>query len=302
MIQPHSDPIPPTLNAQEDPLWSVARGQEGILVPESEIRLLLGIRDLCRDLFLRIEGSDEGLLVKEWHKAKPGEPSQGGGVMSVLRGKILEKAAVNISVVAGPKYPALEGEHAGKPFTAAGVSLICHPSNPNAPIAHMNVRILSVGAPGEQRTWIGGGADLTPMLKFEDDTSAFHGALRDACESHRLGNYPRYRDWCDEYFFLPHRGETRGVGGIFFDYLTVESSADLDFLERTGKEFARVYGEILARRVKMPFDAVTRERQLHWRGRYAEFNLVYDRGTRFGLLSGGNVEAIFASLPPIVKW
>lgn len=223
--------------------------------------------------------------------------------MTLLRGRHLEKAAVNWSCVWGPSYPSIEKDYSGKPFTATGVSLICHPRNPHAPIAHMNVRILSVGMPGEQVTWMGGGADLTPMVRYPEDTELFHRALERVCVDHPgIADYPRFKAWCDEYFFIPHRKETRGVGGIFFDYLTLSGENDLQLLLDVGQAFARAYGEILSRRLDMPYSDQLVDEHLHWRGRYAEFNLAYDRGTRFGLLSGGNTEAIFASLPPVVKW
>lgn len=290
--------------AETDPLFAIAcSGQAGTLpVPRYVFDLCLAVRNLNREMFHTVENG-ERVQAKAWRKTGSQGEAQGGGVMSLLRGQTLEKAAVNASVVWGPEYPSIEKDYAGKPYIACGVSLICHPLNPNAPIAHMNIRTLTVGAPGQgQVTWIGGGADLTPMVQFEDDTRLFHDAMRSACQRNKLGDYDRYRSWCDEYFFIPHRGETRGVGGIFFDYLHVGSPDDFQLLLDVGQEFAQAYGTILARRVALPYDEALKEKHLYWRGRYAEFNLAYDRGTRFGLLSGGNTEAIFASLPPIVKW
>jgi coproporphyrinogen III oxidase len=166
----------------------------------------------------------------------------------------------------------------------------------------MNVRVLTVGRGADAITWVGGGGDLTPMIPYDEDTEEFHAALRKTCDDHPLGDYPRFRSWCDDYFFIPHRGQTRGVGGIFFDYLPIKGPSDSAFLAMVGTAFARAYGNILARRLDTAFTAEQKEEHLYWRGRYAEFNLVYDRGTRFGLLSGGNTEAIFGSLPPVVKW
>jgi coproporphyrinogen III oxidase len=266
-------------------------------------KMLYAVRNINRLMFEKVEHSSAFTTEKTWVKDPSGDlVAQGGGVMTLLRGKILEKAAVNCSIVAGDKYPSIEHEYKDKPFLAAGVSLICHPLNPNAPIAHMNVRVLKVGQGEQTRQWIGGGADLTPMVKFSEDTQEFHKQMEDVCLAHPKGDYQKYRKWCDEYFLIPHYQEPRGVGGIFFDYLTMDSEDDLDFLAMVGEQFARVYGRILERRVDMPYDAELKDKHLHWRGRYAEFNLAYDRGTRFGLMSGGNVEAIFASLPPTVKW
>ena len=291
-------------NAEPDPILAIASSIPHCPITPESVDLLLAVRNINRNMFAALDPSAH-IEIKPWNKKGiEGEP-QGGGVTSILRGDILEKAAVNMSVVCGPSYPSLEKEYSGKPFTAAGVSLICHPKNPNAPIAHMNVRMLTVGSGAETVSWIGGGADLTPMVKFPEDTKMFHAAMEQSCIQNRLGNYPRFREWCDEYFFIPHRGETRGVGGIFFDYqplLQQTEHTDLGLLLDVGQLFARTYAEILARRVEMAYDDALADKHLYWRGRYAEFNLAYDRGTRFGLMSGGNVEAIFASLPPVVKW
>lgn len=284
-----------------DPILKIAEPMLGVRIFERELSLLTFIRNLNRAVFQAIDPKAE-VTVKPWHKTGTDGSAQGGGVMTVLRGPVLEKAAVNMSVVSGPSYPSIEKEYSGQPFVAAGVSLICHPYNPNAPIAHMNVRILKVGGDEKFLFWIGGGGDLTPMVRFQEDTDAFHAGFKNACDEHPLGDYPKFKKWCDEYFFIPHRGEPRGVGGIFFDYLNVKGEDDLGLLLNTGQVFAHQYAEILQRRVPMPFTDALKEQQLFWRGRYAEFNLVHDRGTRFGLMSGGNIEAIFASLPPVVRW
>jgi coproporphyrinogen III oxidase len=284
-----------------DPILSIASPLIGPRLSKRELNLFLFVRDLNRAVFQAIDPKAE-LVIKPWTKSPQDGAPQGGGVMSVMRGPVLEKAAVNMSVVCGPSYPSIEKEYSGLPFLAAGVSLICHPYNPNAPIAHMNIRILKVGSGDKMLFWWGGGGDLTPMQRFDEDTQFFHAGFKDACDSHPKGDYAKYKDWCDEYFFIPHRGETRGVGGIFFDYLKVAGEDDLGLLLDTAQTFAYQYGEILQRRVSMPFSEELKEKHLYWRGRYAEFNLVYDRGTRFGLMSGGNTEAIFASLPPVVRW
>ena len=246
--------------------------------------------------FEAIDGEAK-VAFKTWAK-EPGQPEAGGGTMGVMRGQVVEKAGANVSAVTGAAYPALEGEHAGKPYFAAGISTITHMFNPHAPIAHMNVRVLAVG----DGFWVGGGADLTPFIRYEEDTRDFHRALEQACAGRGPTAYAEYKKWCDEYFFIPHRKETRGVGGIFFDYLRGDFAELLGFLDQVSAAYVRVYPEILARRARLPFTPEEKEAQLRWRARYAEFNLVYDRGTKFGLMTGGNIEAIFVSMPPVVKW
>jgi coproporphyrinogen III oxidase len=253
-------------------------------------------RTVQRQLLAVFESLDGGAKaeLKPWEKG----PGEGGGTMGVLRGTVVEKAGANVSAVRGDKYPAIEGEHAGKPFFAAGVSTICHMMNPHAPIAHMNVRLIELG----DTFWVGGGADLTPFIKYEEDTRAFHDAMRQACAGRPAGEYERFKAWCDEYFYIKHRDSIRGVGGIFFDYLKGDFDELLRFHKAVTDAYVRVYSDILRKRKDTPYTAEEKEGQLYWRGRYAEFNLVYDRGTRFGLMTGGNTEAIFVSLPPVVKW
>lgn len=299
-VRPLSEVLQRSVDSS-DPILSIAAPVLGTRLAQRELNLLTFVRDLNRLVFKTIDPKAE-MMLKPWTKSGPDGAPQGGGVMSVFRGSVLEKAAVNMSVVWGPFYPSIEKEYSGQPYLAAGVSLICHPYNPNSPIAHMNIRILKVGEGDNAIVWMGGGGDLTPMIRFPEDTDGFHAAFKQACETHPRGDYPKFKAWCDEYFFIPHRGEPRGVGGIFFDYLTVTGENDLGLLLNTGQAFAHCYGEILQRRVGMPFDVEQKDKQLYWRGRYAEFNLVHDRGTRFGLMSGGYTEAIFASLPPVVKW
>jgi len=222
----------------------------------------------------------------------------GGGTIGVIRGPVVEKAGANFSEVWGERYPALEGEHKDKPFMATGVSTITHMMNPWAPIGHMNVRLISVG----DEFWFGGGGDLTPMRPFEDDTSEFHEAFRQACKLHAPDAYDRFSKWCDEYFYIKHRKEPRGVGGIFFDYLKGEFHELFPFVKSVATAYTEVFPKILNRRKDTPYSEKDKDEQLYWRGRYAEFNLAWDRGTRFGLMTGGNTEAIFVSLPPVVKW
>ena len=230
----------------------------------------------------------------------------GGGVSRVLTdGRIFEKAGVNWSRVEGD-LPAdfaaqLPGE--GRAFRATGVSLVIHPRSPMVPTTHANFRCLAKG----DRSWFGGGADLTPFYLFRDDAVHFHHTLRAACDRHApIGDYPRFKTWCDEYFYLPHRKETRGVGGIFFDYLGGDGHTSLDailaFVAEIGRAFVPAYLPIVKARCELPYGEPQRTWQLRRRGRYVEFNLLYDRGTVFGLKTNGRTESILMSLPPLVRW
>ena len=253
----------------------------------------------------QLDGSGARFRRTGWER-----PGGGGGEMSELRGELFEKAGCNFSAVHGDSFPpAPPGaipeargadvrppkfeDLAGKPFSAAGVSLVLHPKNPFVPVVHMNVRYLEAG----EISWFGGGMDLTPFRLFPEDTTHFHGVLQQTCGPDR---YARFSQWAREYFFLPHRGSERGVGGIFFDYLRGEE--EWRFVQQVGDAFLPAYVPIVERRRTTPWTEADRSAQLRWRGRYVEFNLIYDRGTLFGLKSGGNVDAIFMSLPPLVSW
>ncbi len=248
-------------------------------------------------LVSRLEASDgEARAVpRRWQKQPAGA---GGGTSLVIRGAVVEKAGVNCSRVKGDRYPQLEGEHRDKPFFATGVSTICHMRNPHAPIGHMNVRLLEVG----DQFWFGGGADLTPFIVYDEDRRDFHACLQKVCDAHEAGTYTKFSRWCDKYFFIKHRNSPRGIGGVFFDYLSGDFGRLLAFVRNIAFAYAEIYPHILLRRKDTPYNNTQREGQLRWRGRYVEFNLVYDRGTHFGLQSGGDVEAILVSLPPLVKW
>ncbi|HZF24691.1 MAG TPA: oxygen-dependent coproporphyrinogen oxidase [Steroidobacteraceae bacterium] len=250
------------------------------------------------------EGQGGAARFESTRWSKPAEHRlKGGGHMRLMRGAVLEKVGVNVSHVWGTLSEAGIGQLPGATesagdFIACGISLVAHPANPHAPTAHLNLRYLATSI-----DWIGGGSDLTPATEYAQDTQEFHAALRGACESYRPNAYEEYRDWCDRYFFLPHRNERRGVGGIFFDNLRgTDWASDLAFLRGVGEAFLNVYPAILERRIQTPFDAADRARQLLKRGRYVEFNLVYDRGTRFGFMTDANPEAYLMSLPPLASW
>lgn len=254
----------------------------------------------------REAGSDAAFEYTAWNREEEGNSEPGGGVRGVMNGTVFEKVGVNVSTVAGSFAPGfaqtINGADDDNPgFTATGISLVAHMANPHVPAVHMNTRFLTTS-----KAWFGGGADLNPPIPYEEDTSQFHAAFRAACMGHNPTWYDRFSKWADEYFFIPHRGVARGVGGIFYDHLECADDAEWErhfaFTQDVGRAFLDVFPQIVRRRMGADFTAAEKQTQLEWRGRYAEFNLVYDRGTLFGLKTGGNVDAILMSLPPEVKW
>lgn len=281
-------------------------------------------------------GSDAKFTLTPWDR-----PEGGGGEIGMMKGRIFEKVGVNISTVHGEFSEQFRKEIPGAAndprFWATGISLVAHMASPHVPAAHFNTRMITVG--DGTRLWFGGGGDLNPMVENEQDTSDFHGAFRDACTPYDPQFYPAFKAWCEEYFYIPHRGHTRGVGGIFYDYLglnkfgadtsivtagqfgkggvgkeltqrgmEVAANADLDweqgfaFTQDVGRAFLSIYPQLIRRHMAKAWTEAERHHQLVKRGRYAEYNLLYDRGTRFGLMTGGNPEAILMSLPPVAIW
>ncbi len=267
---------------------------------------LLGLQAKIVVAIAEIDGSS--FLSDAWTK-EAGEPLQGQGITQILEGgSVFERAGCGFSHVSGPRLPPSATQHrpelSGAPFEAMGVSLVFHPRNPYVPIVHMNVRMLSTQASdGTQVCWFGGGMDLTPCYGFEEDAQHFHTACKTALDGFGDDKYPRFKTWCDEYFYLKHRKEQRGVGGIFFDdFFELGFAPGFAMLRSVGDALLGAYLPIVQRRKDMAYGAREREFQVYRRGRYVEFNLVWDRGTHFGLQSGGRTESILLSMPPLASW
>ena len=254
--------------------------------------------ELRNRLVETIELHDESKFnLKHWKHS-----GQGGGMMSIIKGNVIEKGGVNISTVAGEFSEKMQqripGADKDPSYWATGISVVLHPVNPNVPSMHFNTRYLVT-----QKRWFGGGMDITPCLDFKLDAKIFHESLKQMCDKHDSTYYTKYKKWCDEYFFLKHRNEPRGIGGIFFDYLSNDDfEKDFDFIYDVGSFFHKYVDQIMIKNKDKSWTKKERELQLIKRGRYVEFNLLYDRGTKFGLETGGNTEAILMSLPPVAKW
>lgn len=279
--------------------------------PEDERRIAADwfqeLRDQICDAFEQIEEDYEGPLKDQppgkFERTAWDREGGGGGVMSVMRGRVFEKVGVNISTVMGEHseefaktQPGMEG--GDRHFWASGISLVAHLQSPHVPPAHMNTRHMSTAV-----SWFGGGGDLNPIFEDDQDTDEFHAAFKAACDAHSPDYYPKFKKDCDEYFFIHHRNEPRGIGGIFYDRLNSgDWDEDLAFTKDVGMAFRDVYPKIVRRHMNKPWTDEEREAQLIKRGRYVEFNLVWDRGTKFGLETGGNAEAILMTMPPVAKW
>jgi coproporphyrinogen III oxidase len=269
-------------------------------------RYLQDLQTRITQKIAELDGSS--FLVDTWHK-QPEEPLQGHGITQILEGgRVFERAGCGFSHVRGSKLPPSATQHrpelTGAPFEAMGVSLVFHPRNPYAPTVHMNVRMLASKNPaGEEVCWFGGGMDLTPIYGFEEDAKHFHGTCKEALAPFGEDKYPRFKTWCDSYFFLKHRHEARGIGGIFFDdFSDLGQERSFAMLQSVGDAFLTAYLPIIERRKDTPYTQRERDFQLYRRGRYVEFNLVWDRGTHFGLQSGGRTESILLSMPPLASW
>ncbi|MGP1255019.1 MAG: oxygen-dependent coproporphyrinogen oxidase [Kiloniellales bacterium] len=238
---------------------------------------------------------------KAWDRTDESGAPGGGGRMGLMRGRVFEKVGVNTSTVHGTFSPEfakqIPGAAENPQFWASGISLVAHMQSPLVPAVHMNTRHIVTS-----KSWFGGGADLNPMYPVEADTADFHAALQRACDAHDPAYYEKFKAWCDDYFMIKHRGEARGVGGIFYDYLEDDWEADFAFTQDVGRAFLEIYPQLVRRHLQEPWTEEHRQHQLFRRGRYVEFNLIYDRGTTFGLKTGGNVEAILMSLPPQAAW
>ncbi|WP_219894918.1 oxygen-dependent coproporphyrinogen oxidase [Aquisediminimonas profunda] len=262
------------------------------------------LRDRICSAFESIEreaGSEASFAYTPWNRDNDPDAAGGGGVQGVMKGRVFEKVGVNVSTVggafSGEFAKTIHGAEDNPQFFATGISLVAHMANPHVPAVHMNTRFLVT-----QKRWFGGGADLNPPIPYAEDTADFHARLKRACDPHGADYYERFKKWADDYFWLPHRNVHRGVGGIFYDHLEGDFDANFALTRDVGEAFLDIFPAIVRRRMNMAFTDSDKAKQLEWRGRYAEFNLVYDRGTLFGLKTGGNIDAILMSLPPVATW
>ncbi len=263
------------------------------------------LRDQFCDVFQALEDEyavSNGLTPGNFERKLWDRTEGGGGEISIMRGQLFEKVGVNISTVFGELSPEFRNKIPGTEnnpnFFATGISIVAHMTSPHIPAAHFNTRFITT-----DKIWFGGGADMTPTYPEDGEAQAFHNAFKNACDTHDASYYQKFKANCDEYFYLSHRNEPRGIGGIFYDYLNTDNfDKDFAFTQDVGKAFLSIYPQIIRDKMYMPWSDEEREYQLYKRGRYVEFNLLYDRGTKFGLMTGGNIEAILMSLPPVVKW
>ena len=262
------------------------------------------LRDRICSAFEAIEreaGSNAAFEFIPWDRVEEDGSPGGGGVRGVMKGKVFEKVGVNVSSVGGrfnPEFAAqIPGTEEDPSFFATGISLVAHMANPHVPAVHMNTRFLTT-----TRRWFGGGADLNPAIPYSEDTDAFHARLRAACAAHDATFYDRFAKWAEDYFWIPHRNRARGVGGIFYDRLEDHFDEHFAFTRDVGEAFLDIYPQIVRKRMDLPFTDEDMDALLDFRGRYVEFNLLYDRGTLFGLKTGGNIDAILMSLPPLARW
>ncbi|MEO5659157.1 MAG: oxygen-dependent coproporphyrinogen oxidase [Polaromonas sp.] len=269
---------------------------------------LLGLQERITNAIAEVDG--QPFVSDAWQK-EPGEVLQGNGITKIMeQGRVFERAGCGFSHVRGPRLPPSATQHrpelAGAPFEAMGVSLVFHPRNPYVPTVHMNVRMLAatpVGEDNEPVCWFGGGMDLTPYYGFDEDAVHFHQVCKDTLMPFGDDKYPRFKQWCDEYFYLKHRQEQRGIGGVFFDdFQELGLAQSFAMMQAVANSFLQAYMPIVERRQDTPYSEKERDFQLYRRGRYAEFNLVWDRGTHFGLQSGGRTESILMSMPPLASW
>jgi coproporphyrinogen III oxidase len=249
----------------------------------------------------REAGSDASFGYTPWNRDDDESGDSGGGVQGLMKGRVFEKVGVNVSTVGGAFSPefakSIHGAGDKPEFFATGISLVAHMANPHVPAVHMNCRFLVT-----QKRWFGGGADLNPPIPYDDDTADFHAAMKAACDPHSVADYPKFKKWADDYFWIPHRKVHRGVGGIFYDHMDGDFASTFALTKDVGRAFLEIYPALVRRRMHQGFTDQDKATQLAWRGRYAEFNLVHDRGTLFGLKTGGNIDAILMSLPPVATW